>query len=169
MLSKIHKDLKEDSEGADLLTSILTRYPELGAVHYWCEEHALKFTFMLRQSLELETVQNVLRPALELYHHLERQSIRVFQISCHSEEDVSVLKVVRDLESISQEEVGLLVELLKGAFAKQLVYDETSLPEEELEIHEEVINQILSSIKHMDISKNVIALRDEGRVLVFNN
>lgn len=169
VLNNIPRDVRRDSDGVDLLTSILTRYPELGSVHYWCEQHALKFTFMIREQIELVSLQEILRPALEFYHHLEGQKIRVFEITCRSEENVCVLTIVRDLDSVSQREVGLMVELLKRKFKKQLVRDETYLGEEELELQEEVISQMLTSIKYMDIQRNVIALRDEGRVLVFNN
>ncbi|AFM42110.1 hypothetical protein Desaci_3209 [Desulfosporosinus acidiphilus SJ4] len=167
--NNIPRDIKYVTDGVDLLTSILTRYPELGAVHYWCERQALKFTFMFKQAIDVESIQGILRPALEFYHHLERRKIRVFDISCRSEENIGVLHVVRDIESVSQREVGLMIELLRRNYIEEMIYDEPYLPEEELEVQEEVINQMLTSLKHMDLDKNVIALRDEGRVLVFNN
>ncbi|WP_407308580.1 hypothetical protein [Desulfosporosinus sp. SB140] len=169
VFNNLPNDVRRGSDGVDLLTSILMRYSELGAVHYWYEQHALKFTFMIKQQIDLASLEDILRPALEFYHHLEGQKIRVLEITCRNEENVSVLTIVRDLESVSQREVGLIVELLKRKFGKQLVYDETNLADEELAFQEEVISQMLTSIKFMDIQRNVIALRDEGRVLVFNN
>ena len=52
--NNIPRDIKYVTDGVDLLTSILTRYPELGAVHYWCERQALKFTFMFKQAIDVE-------------------------------------------------------------------------------------------------------------------
>ncbi|WP_308897695.1 hypothetical protein [Candidatus Desulfosporosinus nitrosoreducens] len=169
MLNKLSKDLRLVSDGADLLTSILIRYSELGSVHYECEQHVLKFAFMIRQQKNLAPFEDILRPALELYHHLEGQTVRVFEITCRTEENVTVLTVVRDLESVRQREVGLMVELLRRKFEKELVYDEMNLDHEDLTYQEEIISQMLTSIKLMDIPRNVLALRDEGRVLVFNN
>lgn len=42
-----------------------------------------------------------------------------------------------------------------------------ALPEDEQIYQEEMITQMLSSIQSKDINKNVVALREEGKVLVF--
>jgi len=149
-------------DGVGLLTSILLRYPEVGSVHYWCEQHALKITFMITQSQEASTLQDMLKPAVEFFHQLEGRSMRVFDIISRSEENVCVITVTRDVESMTQREVGLIVE-------KQLVYDEMYLPEEEQIYQEEMISKMLYSIQSDTMSKNVVALREEGRVLVFKS
>jgi hypothetical protein len=169
VLNTMPRDMKRVTDGVDLLTSFLTRYPELGSVHYWFDQHALKFTFMINQQTDLDSLQEILRPALELYHHLEGHKTRVFEISCRNEEEVCILTVIRDLESITQREVGLMVELMKRSFTKHLISDELFLAEDELEFQEEVISQMLTSVKYMDLQRNVIAMRDEGKLLVFNN
>ncbi|GAB6156231.1 hypothetical protein JCM17380_49830 [Desulfosporosinus burensis] len=156
-------------DGVGLLTSILLRYPEVGSVHYWCEQHALKITFMITQSQEASTLQDMLKPAVEFFHQLEGRSMRVFDIISRSEENVCVITVTRDVESMTQREVGLIVELLKRKYQKQLVYDEMYLPEEEQIYQEEMISKMLYSIQSDTMSRNVVALREEGRVLVFKS
>jgi len=106
---------------------------------------------------------------LELFHQLEGQSMRIFDIACRSEENVCVITVTRDVDSMTQREVGLIVELLKRKYKKKLVYDEIYLPEEEQIFQEEMISHMLSSIQTREIDKNVVALREEGRVLVFKS
>jgi len=168
MLSNLqYKDGGRVQDGIGLLTSILMRYTEVGSVHYWREQHALKFTFMVTQPKDVTSLQELLKPALEFFHQLEGRKMRVFDISCRSEENVCVITITRDVDSMTQREVGLIVELLKRKYKQQLIYDEMYLPEDEQIYQEEMITQMLSSIQNIDMNKNVVALREEGRVLVF--
>lgn len=170
MLSNLlHKDGRRVQDGVELLSSILLRYGEVGSVNYWREQHSLRFTFMIRQHPEVSSLQEVLKPALEFFHQLEGPSMRVFEIACRSEENVCVITVTRDVESMTQREVGLIVELIKGKYKDQLFYDELYLPEEEQIFQEEMITQMLHSIHSDDSDKNVVVLREEGRVLVFRS
>lgn len=165
----LHKDTGRIQDGVELLSSILMRYAEVGSAHYWRDQHALKFTFMIRRHIEVSTLQEILKPALEFFHRLEGQSMRIFDLACRSEENVCVITVTRDVDSMTQREVGLIVELIKGNYKKQLLYDELYLPEEEQIFQEERITHMLSSIHSNDIDKNVVALREKGRVLVFKS
>jgi hypothetical protein len=158
-----------DQDGVELLSSILLRYAEVGSVYYWREQHALKFTFMIRQHQDVSSLQEILKPALEFFHHLEGQTMRVFDLACQSEENVCVITVTRDVDSITQREVGLIVELIKGKYRNQLLYDELYLPEAEQAFQEEMITHMLDSIHSADLNKNLVALREEGRVLIFKS
>jgi hypothetical protein len=164
-----HKYAGQVQDGVELLSSILLRYVEVGSVYYWREQHALKFTFMIRQHQEVSALQEILKPALEFFHYLEGQTMRVFELACQSEENVCVITVTRDVESITQREVGLIVELIKGKYRNQLLYDELYLPEAEQIFQEEMITHMLYSIHSADLNKNLVALREEGRVLVFKS
>ncbi|MBC2727683.1 MAG: hypothetical protein HGJ98_14620 [Desulfosporosinus sp.] len=168
MLSNLqYKDGGRLQDGVGLLTSILTRYTEVGSVQYWREEHALKFKFMVNQAQDDTTLHELLKPALEIFHQLEGQRMRVFDIASRSEEGVSVITITRDVDSMSQREVGLIVELLKGAYKHHLIYDQIYLPQDEQIYQEEMITQMLSSIQTIDVKKNVVALREDDKVLVF--
>jgi len=170
MLSNLlHKDAGSVQDGIGLLSSILLRYAEVGSVHYCREQKALKFTFMIRQHEEVSSLREFLKPALELFHQLEGQNMRVFDLACRSEENICVITVTRDVDSMTQREVGLIVDLIKARFKKQLIYDELYLPEDEQIFQEEMITHMLYSIHGDDIDRNVVALREEGRVLVFKN
>lgn len=163
------RDVGKVQNGVELLTSILLRYSEIGSVHYWREQHALKFTFMTMRNKEVSSFSEVLKPALEFFHKLEGRIMRIFDIDNRCEENVCVVTVTRDVDSMTQREVGLIVELLKREFKKRLVFEEMNLPEDERIYQEELISHMLTSIRSYDIDKNVVALREEGRVLVFKN
>jgi len=170
MLSHLlHKDTGRVQDGVGLLSSILLRYAEVGSVHYWLEQHALKFTFMIHEKQDVTALQEILKPALEFFHQLEGQGMRLFDVTCRSEENVCVITVTRDVDSMTQREVGLIVELIKGKYKKQLIYEALYLPEDEQIFQEERITNMLSSIHSEAIERNVVALREKGRVLVFKS
>ena len=155
-------------EGVGLLISILLRYPEVGSIHYWQEKHALRFTFMVR-NIETSDLENKLVPALEVFHTFEGGSMQICQVECRKEEQVCILTITRDVESMTQSEVGLIVDMVKMQFAQNLVCDESDLPEDELLFQEELIGHMLATIRTNDMDKNVVAVREEGRVIVFKN
>jgi hypothetical protein len=169
MLSNLYRDGGRVQDGVGLLSSILLRYSEVGSVHYWREQHALKFTFMITQHQDVVSLLEIIKPALELFHQIEGKNMRIFDIACRNEENICVITVTRDVDSMTQCEVGLIVELIKRKYKKQLVYDETNLLEDELLFQEEMISHMLSSIQTNDIDENVVALREKNRVLVFKS
>lgn len=68
---------------------------------------------------------------------------------------------------MTQSEVSLIVELVKQEFNDSLIIDQIYLPEEEILYQEELIEQLLATILSGDIDKNVVAVRAEGKVLVY--
>lgn len=170
MLSHLlHKETGRVQDGVGLLSSILLRYAEVGSVHYWLEQHALKFTFMIQEHQEVSDLNEMIKPALEFFHQLEGLSMRLFDLTCRSEENVCVITITRDVDSMTQREVGLIVDLIKQKYNKQLIYEALYLAEDEQIFQEEMITNLLSSIHSEDIDKNVVALREKGRVLVFKS
>lgn len=156
-------------EGVGLLISILLRYAEVGSVYYWPERQALKITFMLMGEANIDSLRRNLLLALEVYHQLEQSAMRDCDIACCSDEQIHVLTIVRDVESMTQNEVGLIVDFVKRECAECLVCDAIDLPEEEQQLQEELIEHMLANIQNSEIDKNVVAVREEGRVLVFKN
>jgi len=75
----------------------------------------------------------------------------------------------RDLDTLAQEEINLIVELFRQYFNKNLVTeDHEHLIEEDLLAQEEMIDNMLESIKDSTEDKYLFAFREEGKVLVFN-
>ncbi|CAA7602491.1 Hypothetical protein DEACI_3166 [Acididesulfobacillus acetoxydans] len=172
-LSLQYKDGRQVPEGAGLLISILVRYAEVGSIYYWQEKHALKFTFLLMgaEGQAVEGLRNKLPLALAAFHGLEGSAMTLCGVESRCEGDIYSLTVTRDVESMTQTEVGLIVDLLRCEFGEALVLDDAdgAIPEDELLFQEELIGRLLAKMRDDEIDKNVVAVRDEGRVLVFKN
>ena len=150
-----------------LLVSILLRYPEVGTISCCQKQQALVIKFLITKDCEYEGLKNKLTQALEMFHKIEGRKMKLLSIEKH-EQELDLLVITRDLGSLTQNEMNLIVEMIKKDLGKQLIIDEESLVEDEMVFQEEMINHMLAAIRSNGTEKNITALRDEGRVLVFN-
>ena len=150
-----------------LLVSILLRYPEVGTISCCQKQQALVIKFLITKDCEFEKLKNKLTQALEIFHKIEGRKMNLLNIEKH-EQELDLLVITRDLGSLTQNEMNLIVEIIKKDLGEQLIVDESSLVEDEMVFQEEIINHMLAAIRSNGTEKNITALRDEGRVLVFN-
>ncbi|WP_425802301.1 hypothetical protein ACHOLT_15175 [Desulfitobacterium sp. Sab5] len=169
-MKSVNFQYKEGGQVPDevgLLISILVRYPEVCSVRYLREQHALKFQFLLFASGQDGHFPDKIRDAIDVFHQLESRPMKLCKTEGKKEEDFYRLTITRDVESMNQAEVGLIVDLVKGSSTQELVYDEMDLMEDELEFQEEIIEQILEQLQESELDKNFVAVREDGRVLVY--
>ncbi len=155
-----------------LLISILVRYPELASLNFDPKEQSLKFTFLATKLLseeEFRKLRDLTEASLDAYWNLGRRKPSDFSFTISSFAGVSVLEMTRDVASLSQEELALVIGLMKDTLGDRLVVDHNDgSPDEDLSMQEELIQEMLEDIKEDKLEKNLIAFREEGRVLVFN-
>ncbi|NLL51263.1 MAG: hypothetical protein GX248_00990 [Peptococcaceae bacterium] len=154
--------------GTGLLVSILLRYPEIGTISCCNEQQTLVLKFLVSKEYEFEPLKSKLTLALELFHKIEGRKIAFCNIEQHLQQEVDLIAITRDLKSITQNEINLIVEIIKNSIGQNLIIDQDSLPEEEIVLQEEVINHLLTAIRTNGTDKSFTALREDGRVLVFN-
>ncbi len=146
---KGNRDDLTDSVG--LLISILVRYPEVATVNFDPGQHLLKFTFIYSQVLgnnELECLKEKIMDSIEAYNLLEGHETRLVEISHQVCDNLTLIEVQRDVGSLAQEEINLIVELFHQYLNKNLVTEENEkLIEEELIAQEEMIEHLLEIIK----------------------
>lgn len=150
-----------------LLVSILLRYPEVGTISCCQEQQALILKFLVSKECDFESLKNQLTQALEMYHKIEGRKMLLYTIK-KQEQELDSLIITRDLRSITQNEINLIIEIMKSKLGKHLITDETNLPEEEVVFQEEVISHMLAAIRSNGTEKDITAVREDGRVLVFN-
>lgn len=153
--------------GTGLLVSILLRYPEVGTISCCQEQQALVLKFLVVKECNFEALQNKLSQALEMFHKIEGRNMKLCNIE-KLEQELDLLVITRDLRSMTQNEMNLIIEIIKNELGEQLITDECSLAEDEIILQEEVISHMLAAIRSNGTEKNITAIREDGRVLVFN-
>lgn len=160
------------SRSVGLLISMLVRYPELSTINFDPRRQTIRFNFLLTGILaldEFERLRTRLVQSLEVYGFLENRPMEHFDLQRDSHGDVTVLEITRDMGSLTQEEISMTIEILRQDYGPRLVVDyNESLLEEEAMMQEELIEEMLEELKESRGGKNLIAFREEGRVMVFN-
>lgn len=164
---------KEDmTNSVSLLISILIRYPEVAKINYDPEMQILKFTFIYSGDLstsEIDGLRDRILSSIEVYNKLENKQSQVVNLDYKLSDNLTMIEIQRDVDTLVQEEIALMVELFRQYINSRLVTEESDeLVDEDLVIQEELIQHMLESVKAKTENKRLYAFREEGRVLVFN-
>lgn len=164
---------KEDlTNSVSLLISILIRYPEVAKIKFDPEKNILKFTFIyagIMTESEITGLQQNAISSIQVYNSLEYKAPRIINLDYKISDGFTMIEIQRDVDTLVQEEIALMVELFRQYINKNLVTEGSDgLVEEDLEVQEELIEHMLESVKMKTENKRLYAFREEGRVLVFN-
>ena len=155
---------------ANLLTSILIHYPEIATINLDPKDRVIKFSFYLKNiTLELGEVKKYMQQALQAYYYLEHITTEVNAFTFEQLDQFTIMEFWRDINSLSQKEISLVIALLKDQFGASLISDEDEdLDVDNQTLHEELISYMLENVKMSRANSELIALRDEGKVVVYN-
>jgi len=171
-MPRYRQDSGELCDSIGLLISILVRYPEIGTVKFSPQSQTLKLSFILSRLISNEEYQiftERLCTSLEAYNMLEAQTDVIINTSYDQYEQIGVLEIDRDVHTLSRTEISLIITIIKDHFEGNLVIDKNdSLLEEDLLVQEELIENMLEHLKGVRYEKNLIGIREDGRVMVFN-
>lgn len=158
--------------GISLLISILVRYPEIGTINFNPRNHTLKFIFLMTKVLpdsDFLRFKEKMLMSLETLGYLENRRAGIINLERSVFEGITQFEIIRDVDSLTREEISLIIQLFRQEFPDNLVADyNDNLIEEDLQMQEELIENMLEDLRVTSNDKNFIAFREEGRVLVFN-
>lgn len=155
-----------------LFVSILVRYPEVASVTYRRESHSLKLAVLVKSLLpeaRASALKDLLGKSIRAYAWLTGRDVRVLDVQVTARQGVSTVELQRDVDSLTQTELSMALTLVRQFFGEELVVDQIPHVEgEELAVQEELIEEMLEDLRDSRQQPNLIAFREEGRVLVFN-
>jgi hypothetical protein len=163
------------SDGVSLLISILVRFPQIGTIQFDSKKRLLSLNFMLSQtvpSTDLDSFQKTIAANLKAYHYITGKKPSCVKIETKQPYDkFCMLSIVRDLASLSKGEITLISTLLAEKFHDCLILDDSEfVPDfvDELDFPDELIDSMFEVVRAQRAAKNLTALRENGRVLVFS-
>lgn len=158
------------NRSAHLLVHLLVRHPEIATLRYDPRYQRLSFRFLVTRPLcngEYARLRRRLNDSLAVYHRLTGQPQGVCQLTRRLYGGLTDLEVSRDVASLTAEEVGLLIGILQEACGESLVADDSS-DAPAADPRSERIGELLAGLRQKPAASPLIALREEGRVLVFH-
>lgn len=168
----IHKGDSSVPHIANLLTSILIYYPEIATINLDPKIQVIKFTFYLKNFISPEKINAIkehLRQSLEAYYYLGKTNVAISSFFFEPLDSFTILEFQRDVRTLSLKEITLLITLLKDELGASLVTEEDDdLLVDDMALHEELLSYMLENVKQKRANIELIALRDEGKVVVYN-
>lgn len=166
------KGSEDVTDCVGLLISILVRYPEVASINYDPWNKIIKFNFLCSRVIndnELEEFKIFLFNSIQSLNYLEKKEAVLVEIVHQVYDDLTLIEFRRDVKTLAQEEISILVDILNQFWKGNLVSDlNESIIEEDLTMQEEIIGHMLESVRGTVEDKRLYAFREEGKVLVFN-
>jgi hypothetical protein len=166
------KEGESFSNSMSLIAFLLVRYPEIGSVRFDPILKTLQFSFVLVKVLAEEdfaSFKDKLLASLSSIAQLQERNLGQTQVSFTEYDGLTFLEIIRDIESLNQEEIALIIGVVQQSFEGYLLLDqEEAVQEEDTILQEEMIEHMLEDLKDSRQEKRLIGFREEGRVLVFN-
>jgi len=155
-----------------LLISILVRYPQVASINFDPCEQVLRFNFICSQVLndhEFEEFKILLLNSIQTYNYLEKKDTVLIEIVHQVYDDLTLIEIKRDVVTLVQEEIALVVALFNQFIGVNLVYDlNEDIIDEDSIAQKEIIEHMLESVRGTVENKHLYAFREEGKVMVFN-
>lgn len=160
------------SHHASLLVSILVRYSEIDSIRFCAKKAHLAFSFMVQRYYSQEEIQafkQVLVSYLDAYTRLTNRVIDYLGVVGTAHGEYTQVEVTRDVASLSQVELSLIITLIRQHFGTHLVVEtQVALRDEERQMQEELIDDILEDVREGGAHRELVGFRDAGRVMVFS-
>ena len=170
-------------EGVDFLTALLVRHREIGSASLSGHENRLGLNFYLQRRAseeEWDTFQELVKLSWAAFFRLQRSQpqradfIRgengkgepPFEHESPDDLEVESLSLVRDLSTVSTEEISMLVTLVREHFRSDLASNEETVNQDE-EQQEEMLYRTLERLRGVDSGGILTGFRDDMRVLIY--
>ncbi len=172
----------DSSEGVNFLTALLVRFPEVGSATLTNNGQLLALDFYLTRRLkkaELSEFEENLRLSWEVFFSLQRVRARETQVRRtdtrrgsfeHSGEEgsqeVDSLQIILDVESMTVEELSLVVSLVSDRFGRDLAINE-EMQEDDEEYQDDLVHRSLELVRSQSQEVDLTGFRDDMRVLIY--
>lgn len=163
--------VNDEDDSISLLTTLLIRYPQVCTVNYIPAGRLLKLGFILKEDLEKKEYNefnNEFVSCIETFLYFEnRTEAKNIKLRWDHGPGITILEITRDAATLTQRELALIIDLLRERFDQLLVSDGINHQDEALLEQDDLIRYMLDKIKQRSPKSKLIAVREEGRVLVF--
>ena len=171
----------EASDGVTFLTSLLLCFPALGSASLGPKLGEMRLEFYLDRGVNTlrfaEFVENF-RMSWDLFFELVRACTsqrRIARVVDYPTEDpehdseVEIIRVSRDLETLTIEEISMIVSLIRERFLASIIEGERTLPSE-LSYQKQILRRSLDKVRaDPSLCGFLTGFRDDMRVLVYTN
>lgn len=170
-MKKIYDNRLSVDESIELMISILICYPEINTVKTDPKSEEIVFSFLLKKALtekEFLEVSHKLTESIEAFLFVQNMNSSTLRIKRQSYNNYSLIEVVRDFQTITQQELSLIIQLVNQNLAADLLTEQIqSIDIEDLAIQQEIIEDLIGRLQYQN-QRDLIGFRESGKVMVFH-
>lgn len=157
--------------GLDVFLTVSLNHPEINAVKYLADKEQIILEVALNtviEPLKRKSFLKKTRECLDLFHRIAGQKPGLMKIELIDKSELSFLRFYRDVGTLSQDEISLLILLLREEFANLLVTDNNDIVAKDA-FKRKLKRTLMQKLnRNSSNSTDFLAYRKEGRVFVFN-
>ena len=156
---------------ADTLSQIAELSPDSLTVHTLARKRAARLTTQkeLYEGLEAHGVKEMLAESIAAYLGLNGLRARVVNLEMESTPKVSFLHLVRDVATLTRDELSLVADILYDAFPQTLLLDERDPLDPNFEVEQEnLLDHMLGTMRQQRLHEKLLGIREGDRVVVYN-
>ena len=171
-ITKTKDEKKPNMDCVNLLTSVLTYYPDISKISIEPDEK-IYINYIIQKILtdeEIEKTRTLLEECLKSYHYLEKTQVECDEVKINIEEKATFITIKRDMKTFSHGELRLINTLINEEFGKLLIMDTDKIPmiDSTMLAQMDLIDTMFASLKINPVVEKMIGIREAGRVIVFN-
>lgn len=166
------RERRVGSEAANLVSSILVNYPEIGQVSFDAGKgNVLDCCYIIRGARErnrYEDLGALVQESVEAYHRLGKLPEGSIEIYLEGQAHLTFLHILRDLGTLTQGELAMINDLVCEWFGEAVACEDASWPDEaEMDARDAEIDRMLASMRHERWSGRLIGIREGTKVVVY--
>lgn len=171
-ITKKKLEKKPNMDCVNLITTILVCCPQISTLSIVAPNETIHLNYILNKILsktEIHEIQTILLETLRTYQYLQKFTADINDITISSKENFTFIDITRDICSFSYSELNLLNNLLLEYLTDLLIIDADKNTIDELNFEQiMLIDNLLGSLKVSSIEETITGIREQGRVVVFN-
>ena len=162
----------ESADTVSLICALLVRFPEIASMRAMPERGTARFSFAVRKRLDRQTQRAAIgeiEDYVGAFLALAGDEPAVLEVECESDRAATFVHVTRDVDTLSRDELAMLVSLVEQRFADALVRNPVpdEQPDEDAGAQDELVEVAIEALRNPAQSKTLVGFREEKRVLVY--
>lgn len=155
-------------DSVQLIASVLYCFPELAKVKLEEETSSVILGFCVNTEPAEELLakaKQTIYDGLAVYHLLDKDGDWAFNFYYHE----MVVYIVRDIGSMSRQEINLIVTMMRDVMGSILEIDDNSGADEDIiSTQTDMIDHRLVFLRENRVRHNMQGVREDGRVMIFD-
>ena len=154
------------------MIALLVRFPEIATIASHPAPGSIVLSFIVSRRLDRATREALRNDVVEHVKTLLAASGEQPQrltVTCELDDHLTFVRVARDADGLTREELTLLTTLLATRFGDALV--KSPVAEEPLDedpaAEDEIVERALEALRDPALQRSVVGIREEKRVLVY--